>query len=215
MKSQVEAWSHRVRVLGKISKRQPQSAYAVLGMPLHFYWNYLQKNVPRVDTLMGPIEEALRDTFFPALFEEKDINRNFWKILGRSVNRGGLGILDPRSSSESAYNTSKVTRGELVGSILGNITDLKYVGHRYCVRGASAGARKEQQHVEMADLDRQKELAGGQEKNCLYRATRNGAWLSAITHQLNVTYMSWEEFWGNLCLRYGMMFKDIIVTCNG
>ena len=165
--------------------------------------------------MMGPIEEALRDTFFPVLLGGKGINTNFWKILGHSVNHGGLGILDPRSSSESAYNTSKETSGELVGSILGNITALNYVGHRYCVCEASAGARKEKQHVEMADLDRQKELAGGQDKNYLYRATRNGAWLSAIPHQLNGTDMSWEEFWGNICLRYGMMFKDIIVTCNG
>ena len=95
MKSQVEAWSHRVRVLGKISKRQPQSAYAVLGMPLHFYWNYLQKNVPRVDTLMGPIEEALREKFFPALLRGEEINTDFQKILGYSVEHGILGILEP------------------------------------------------------------------------------------------------------------------------
>ena len=34
VKPQVEAWSHRVRVLGKISRRHPHSAYAGLGMSL-------------------------------------------------------------------------------------------------------------------------------------------------------------------------------------
>ena len=60
VKPQVEAWSHRVRVLAKISRRHPQSAYTVLGMSLQSEWQYLQRTVLRVGTLMGPIEESLR-----------------------------------------------------------------------------------------------------------------------------------------------------------
>ena len=77
------------------------------------------------------------------------------------------------------YNTSKVVRGELVGSILVG-TALNYVGHRDFVRRASTGARKEQKHVEMADLARQKELSGGQERSRLHRAISNGGYISAI-----------------------------------
>ena len=36
---------------------------------------------------MGPIEEALRDKFFPALFRGEEINAYFGKILGNSVKR--------------------------------------------------------------------------------------------------------------------------------
>ena len=68
MRPQVEAWSHGVRVLVKISQRHPQLAYAGLGMSLQLEWQYLQRTVPGVGTLMGPIEEALREKFFPALF---------------------------------------------------------------------------------------------------------------------------------------------------
>ena len=51
---------------------------------------------------MDPIEEAPREKFLPALFQGEDINANFRKILGHSVKHGGLGIPDPRLSSESA-----------------------------------------------------------------------------------------------------------------
>ena len=68
LKLQVEAWAYGVIVLGKISRRHPQSAYAGLGMSLQLKWQYLQRNVPGVDTLIGPIEEALRKKFYPALF---------------------------------------------------------------------------------------------------------------------------------------------------
>ena len=56
---------------------------------------------------MGLIEEDLREKFFPALFGGQEINDDLQKNLGHSVKHGGLGILDSRSSAESAYNTSK------------------------------------------------------------------------------------------------------------
>ena len=68
IKPQVEAWAHGVRVLGKKYRRHPQSVYSVLGMSLKLKWQYPQRTVPGVATLMGPIEEALRERFFPALF---------------------------------------------------------------------------------------------------------------------------------------------------
>ena len=57
----------------------------------------------------------------------------------------------------------------------------------------------------MVELDRRKELAGGQEINRLHRATRNGVWLSTVPHRLNGTELSREEFRDNLRLRYRMM----------
>ena len=56
IKPQVEAWAHGVRVLAKIARRHPQSAYAILVMSLQSEWQYLQSTVPRVVTLMVPIE---------------------------------------------------------------------------------------------------------------------------------------------------------------
>ena len=82
----------------------------------------------------------------------KDINTNFRKILGHIVKHGGLGIPDPRRSAESAYNTSKAAGGELVEYLLGG-SAINYVGHRACVRGASAGERKERKQVDLSELD--------------------------------------------------------------
>ena len=51
---------------------------------------------------MGPIEEALREKVFPSLFGVEEITSEFSKILGHSVNHGGLGIPEPRLSAECA-----------------------------------------------------------------------------------------------------------------
>ena len=68
VKPQVEVWAHGVKVLAKIPRRHPQLAYAGLGMSLQLEWQYLQRTVPGVGTLMGHIKEALREKFFPSLF---------------------------------------------------------------------------------------------------------------------------------------------------
>ena len=55
VKPQVEAWAHMVKVLDKTARRHPQSAYAGLGMLLQSEWQYLQRTVPGVGTLMGSL----------------------------------------------------------------------------------------------------------------------------------------------------------------
>ena len=113
--------------------------------------------VPGVSTLMGLIEEALRDKFFPVLFGGEEINSDFRKILDHSIKHGSLCIPHPQMSEESAHNISKAASGKLVGSLLeGNA--LNYVVQRACVCGASTGARKEGKHVELAYLARKRSL---------------------------------------------------------
>ena len=51
----------RVIVLGKISNWHPHSDYSGLGVSLQLEWQYLQRTVTGVCTLMSTIEEALRD----------------------------------------------------------------------------------------------------------------------------------------------------------
>ena len=67
----------------------------------------------------------------------------------------------------------------------------------------------------MAELDRQKELAGGQERNRLHRSMRNGAFLSAIPCRLNGTELPQKEFRDDICLRYGIVPQDIPVNSDG
>ena len=64
----MEEWAHGVLNLAKISNRYPQSAYYGLGMLLQLEWKHPQRTVPGVGTLMGPIEDALREVLLPALF---------------------------------------------------------------------------------------------------------------------------------------------------
>ena len=70
-------------------------------------------------------------------------------------------------------------------------------------------------HVELPYLARQNKIEGVKERNRLHKQTRNWAWLSSIPHHLNGTELSREEFWDNLCLRYGLMPQDTPLICDG
>ena len=132
-------------------------------MSLQLESQYLQRTVPGVGTIMGPIEEALREKSFPSLFGGEDITADFRKILGHSVKNSGLGTPDPWMSAESAYNTSNVAIRELVDSLLGGSV-LNYVGHMACVHKTSQTLRLSKRIVELSKIYKRQEQAGGQEE---------------------------------------------------
>ena len=68
MRPKVKAWDHGVHNLTTIAKWYLQWECAGLGILLQLEWQHLQSTVPGVSTLMGPIKDVLRDTFFTALF---------------------------------------------------------------------------------------------------------------------------------------------------
>ena len=77
VRPKVEAWDNRVRILDKIAKWYPQSEYSGLGMLLQLKCQYLQRTVPGFGSLMGPIEDSLRDAFFPELFGGEEVSADF------------------------------------------------------------------------------------------------------------------------------------------
>ena len=67
---------------------------------------------------MGPIEYALREAFFPAIFGGKEVSADLRDILGHSVKCGGIGVPYPRLPAERGYSTYKAASEVLVGSLI-------------------------------------------------------------------------------------------------
>ena len=61
-------------------------------MSIQLEWMYLQRTVPGVSSLMGHIEDALREAFLSTLFGGEEISADPREILGHSMKRGVLGI---------------------------------------------------------------------------------------------------------------------------
>ena len=175
----MKAWAHRVCTIAKRAKWYTQSAYACLEMSLQLDWKYLQRTFHGVGTLMVPINEALREAFFPAIFVVEEVSLELRKILGHSFKHGGLGIPDLCLSEEHAYSTSKSASEVLLGSLLRG-KYLNYVAHKGCVRRASADRWKHWEFSDKLELNRRKELVDRTGLNLFRRATYNGGWVTAI-----------------------------------
>ena len=65
-------------------------------MLLYIEWQYLQRAFPGVGSLMGILEDSLRESFLPSLFGGEEVSADFREILGHSMKCGSLGIPDPQ-----------------------------------------------------------------------------------------------------------------------
>ena len=69
LQEKMQGWLESVKVLAGVSHKHPQSAYAGLQKSLQQDWAFVQRVTPGVGDTFGPVEEALREIFVPALFE--------------------------------------------------------------------------------------------------------------------------------------------------
>eukprot|EP00957_Ditylum_brightwellii_P157622 11996682-Ditylum_brightwellii.AAC.1 len=77
---------------------------------------------------MGPIEEALRLHFLPALMGGP-VSEELRVLMAHSVKRGGLGIPNPTVVADHSYATSAACCKELVQSLLHKST-LNYKAYK-------------------------------------------------------------------------------------
>ena len=122
-----------VQAIAKVAKRHPQTDYDGLGMLLQLKWQYLQRNLPVVSAPMEPIDTALKEAFFTALFWGEDVEDGLRYVLRYGVKFSGLGIPAPRRKAARVYATSEARYEALVESLL-NGSDLNYIGHSFCVK---------------------------------------------------------------------------------
>ena len=70
----MEAWAQGVFTLPIIANPYPQSEYYGLGVSLQIQWQYLQRAVSGVGSLMCPIEDSLKEAFFPTLLVAEEVS---------------------------------------------------------------------------------------------------------------------------------------------
>ena len=78
------------------------------------------------------------------------------------------------------------------------VTGLNYVVHKACIRKTRASERKDIDQENIVALSWRKDDLGRQDKIFLDRATKNRAWLKAVSHNPNRTKSYQEELRDNI-----------------
>ena len=93
---------------------------------LKLNWQYLQRNVARVGTLVEMIESALKGGVFPTLSGGEELDDDLREVLGHGAKRCDIDIPDPWKSAEWGHATSVESFEALVESLLVG-ADLNYL----------------------------------------------------------------------------------------
>ena len=78
-------------VLAEAAKLYPQAAFGALSKSLQFQWSYLQRVVPNCESSFENLSNALKDIFWPALFQGT-VSNSEKKLFSLPARHGGLGI---------------------------------------------------------------------------------------------------------------------------
>ncbi len=90
-----------------IAISHPQSAYSGLQKSLQQEWQFVQRVKEGVGEEFTAIEEAISNTFLPALFgDEYDEDDPRWKLACLPVKHAGMAIPDPTTSAQSNFEAS-------------------------------------------------------------------------------------------------------------
>ena len=101
----------------------------------------MQRVTPGVGEALGPVEEALREIFVPALFEglrEGVPEREHTRLL---VKQAGLALPDPIQTAPENWTASCLITGYLVAALRGQV-EFRTADHSACLRESRTAVRK-------------------------------------------------------------------------
>ena len=78
-----------------VARKHPQSAYVGLQKSLQHNWAFLQWITPGIGYAFGPVEQALWETFIPALFQGLGDGTPGQGVTRLPVKQEGLALPDP------------------------------------------------------------------------------------------------------------------------
>ena len=108
-----------MNILAEVARKYPQSAYTRLQKSLQQEWAFIQRVTPVVGDSLGPVEEALKDTYMPALFEGLREGVTEQGVTCLPVKQAGLALPDPSHTAPENWMASCVITRHLVAALRG------------------------------------------------------------------------------------------------
>ena len=102
----VTSWIDEIKQLAKIVETQPQAAYCAYTHGLSNCWTFVSRTVPNIANLLQPLEDAIQQHLIPALTGHPPCSREERDLLGLLAHLHGLGIVNPVSVSQYAFEAS-------------------------------------------------------------------------------------------------------------
>jgi hypothetical protein len=211
----VNQWVDGVKALSMVARRFPQTAYAGFAKSLQAEWQYVQRVTPHLHQAFAPLELAIAQIFLPALLNSTiDEIAQLRPLIALPVRFGGLGILDPTTTSDHCYSASTASTYLLTESLINGTTLCALEHRRYATTGRLA-AKNDLRETHDANLSVILSTASPLEKRRIKRSKTTGAWLTTLPNTLNGSDLSADEFRDGVRLRLGLQPTALPPRCDG
>ena len=102
-----------------VARRHQQTTYVVLQKSLQQEWAFVPRVTPGIGITFQAVEDGLRDTFLPAIFQGAAFQTPGRSITGLPIRQAGFAPPDPIQTVGSNWVVSCVITGHLVAEIRG------------------------------------------------------------------------------------------------
>ena len=130
-----------VKLLAGVAHKHPQSDYARLKNSLQQEWAFVQRVTLRVGDAFGPVEEALKEIFVPALYEGLREGVPERGITCLPVKQAVLALPNPTQTAPENWTASCVITGHLVAALRGQV-EFRTADHSACLREVQTAVRR-------------------------------------------------------------------------
>ena len=210
----VKKWSEEIRQLATIAKTQPHAAYCAYTHGLSSRWSYLSRTIPDIAELLQPLEDTIHQHLIPALTGRPPCSRIERDLLALPVCLGGIGIINPVSSSQRSFEASVRLTTPLVAAIATQDQDqtvdiLKVIEVKASLRQSNRDYQKLQAESTYNQLS-------SQLKRCVDLAKERGAssWLSVLPLDDHGFSLHKGGFQDAISLRYSWQLPNTPKKCN-
>ena len=207
--------TNSIAKLSKVAELQPQAAFSALAKSLQFEWSYLQRILPNFDDEYVPIQDAVNQMFWPAVFAGTISNQEH-RLFTLPARMGGMGVRNPVETSKIAFATSRAGTSNIVDAIKG-CKQFSIPDHSIQMSEAASAMHK---ILQQNDEDKLTSVLATVDPNTRRAITRSvgsksSSWLTVMPIALHHFDLSATEFRDSLALRYHRPLLKAPANCDG
>ena len=209
----VEKWKCEIEKLSEIAKSQPHAAYTALTKGLCSRWNFLLRTVPNIADLLQPLEDAITQSFIPALIG-RQLDDEERRIFALPCRMGGMGISNPVTRAPIEFETSERITSTMAALIINQSTQYSTSTQQH-MRESRNVLKRERWQRQNDDLQNLNEVLTASQRRSLSLAGEKGAssWLTALPIENMGFTLHKRAFRDAVFLRYGWTPPFLPTNC--
>lgn len=210
----VSDWVKELQMLSEIAQSDPHAAYSAFTHGLLHKWTYFQRTIPDSAELYQPMEDVIRNTFIPSLTGNlacSDTERNLFALPCRL---GGLGIPNPVTTAQPAYEASASITQPLVQKILSGDMLLDESTVRLVEKNKKEKVAEKEIHLIRVAADVKKSLPDHLRRLTELNSEKGAScWLTTLPLLNMGFYLNKKAFRDAICMRYGWKIENMASFC--